>query len=63
MLSILNLEGYQNCMIGPKVTIILLMYEKMFTNPFVSWVTCQMSSDRCQLSHGKKILQIGAVSL
>ena len=62
ILGILNLEGYQNCMNGSKVTTILIMYEKMFTTPCVSWVTCQMSSVRCQLSHVTKQIQIGAVS-
>ena len=47
---------------GSKVTTIFIMYEKMFTTPCVSWVTCQMSSVRCQLSHVTKQIQIGAVS-
>ena len=58
----LNLEGYQNCMNGSKVTKCLMMHEKMFTTPCVSWVTCQMSSVRCQLSHVTKQIQIGAFS-
>ena len=62
ILGILNLEGYQNGMNCSKVTTILVMYEKMFTTPCVSWVTCQMSSVRCQLSHVTKQIQIGAVS-
>ena len=48
ILRILNLAGYQNCMIGSTITTILMMYEKTFYTPCVSWVTCQMSSDRCQ---------------
>ena len=62
ILGIANLEGYRNCMNGSKVTAILIMDEKMFTTPCVSWVTCQMSSVRCQLSHVTKQIQIGAVS-
>ena len=30
---IFNLEGYQNCMIGSRVTKLLMKYEKMFSTP------------------------------
>ena len=61
ILGILNLEGYQNCMNGSKVTTILIMYEKIFTTPCLSWVPCQMSMSgvNCHMLQNKyKLVQL-----